>query len=166
MSERSRWFHIDTPAAPEAVEGDDQDEQGGEHDDGAPGHATPPGSGKRANVSEPDGEDLPDNNTTTGEVDVGGSVTGNIGRALDRDWFKVELEADKRYQIDVEGAATGRGTLVDPATTLHDVMGANLIVGGSSVGNDDGGVGKNARDDLHTDRGRYGLCTGERPTWP
>ena len=91
VSERSRWFHIDTPAAPEAVEGDDQDEQGGEHDNGAPGHATPPGSGKRANVSEPDGEDLPDNNTT-GEVDVGGSVTGNIGRALDRDWFKVELE--------------------------------------------------------------------------
>ena len=69
VSERSRWFHIDTPAAPEAVEGDDQD---GEDDDGAPG-----GPGKRANVSEPDGEDLPGDTTTTGEVDVGGSVTGN-----------------------------------------------------------------------------------------
>ena len=46
VSERSRWFHIETPAAPEAtfVEGDDQDEQGGEDDQddpvGAPGQAT------------------------------------------------------------------------------------------------------------------------------
>ena len=111
---------------------------------GAAGHATPGGSGGRANVSE-GGTDLPDNNTTTGEVDVGGSVTGNIDRALDRDWFKVELEADKRYQIDVEGKDTGRGNLADPAATLHDVMGANLNVGGSSVGDDDSGVGKNAQ---------------------
>ena len=71
VSARSRWFHIDIPPAPEAVEGDDQD---GEDDGGAPG-----GPGKRANVSEPDGEDLPSDDTTTGEVDVGGSVTGNIG---------------------------------------------------------------------------------------
>ncbi len=48
VSERSRWFHIDTPAAPEAtfVEGDDPDEQDGEDDPvGAPGHATPSGPG-------------------------------------------------------------------------------------------------------------------------
>ena len=89
VSERSRWFHIDTPAAPEAVEGDDPD---GEDDDGAPG-----GPGKRANVSEPDGEDLPSDDTTTGEVDVGGSVTGNIGTGTDGDWFKVVLEAGTRY---------------------------------------------------------------------
>ena len=41
-SERSRWFHIDTPAAPQAtfVESDDPDEQGGEDDPvGAPGGA-------------------------------------------------------------------------------------------------------------------------------
>ena len=43
VSERSRWFHIDTPAAPEAAEGDEQD---GEDDPvGAPGHATPSGPG-------------------------------------------------------------------------------------------------------------------------
>ncbi len=131
VSERSRWFHIDTPAAPEAVEGDDQD---GEDDDGAPG-----GPGKRANVSEPDGEDLPTDDTTTGEVDVGGSVTGNIGTGTDGDWFKVVLEAGTRYQIDLEGADTSRGTLPDPRMALYY---SNAVVG--SLSNDEG-VGKNAR---------------------
>ncbi len=131
VSERSRWYHIDIPPAPEAGEGDDPD---GEDDDGAPG-----GPGKRANVSEPDGGDLPVDNTTTGEVDVGGSVTGNIGFGLDGDWFKVVLEAGTRYQIDLEGADTSRGTLPDPRMGLYA---SNALVG--SLSNDEG-VGKNAR---------------------
>ena len=100
VSERSRWSHIDIPPAPEAVEGDDQD---GEDGGGAPGHATPPGPGGRANVSEGD-TDFPADTTTTGAVDVGGSVTGKIINLNDKDWFAVELEAGKRYQIDMEGA--------------------------------------------------------------
>ena len=55
VSERSRWFHIDTPAAPQATftEANGQDEQGGQDDPaGAPGHATPGGSGKKENGSE------------------------------------------------------------------------------------------------------------------
>ena len=131
VSERSRWSHINVPAAPEAGEGDDPD---GEDDGGAPG-----GPGKRANVSEPDGGDLPVDNTTTGEVDVGGSVTGNIGFGLDGDWFKVVLEAGTRYQIDLEGADTSRGTLPDPRMGLYA---SNALVG--SLSNDEG-VGKNAR---------------------
>ena len=131
VSERSRWFHIDTPAAPEAAEGDEQD---GEDDGGAPG-----GPGRRANVSE-GGTDCPGDNTTTCEVDVGGSVTGNIGTGTDADRFKVVLEADTRYQIDLEGADTGRGTLPDPRMALFD--GSATLVG--SVRNDEG-VGKNAR---------------------
>ena len=116
VSERSRWSHINVPAAPEAVEGDDPD---GEDDDGAPG-----GPGKRANVSEPDGEDLPENTTTSGRVEVGGSVTGEIDQALDVDWFAVDLESGTRYQFDVEGADTGRGNLADPHLWgLHDAGG-------------------------------------------
>ena len=142
VSERSRWFHIDTPAAPEAVEGDDQDEQDGEDDDGgAPGHATPPGPGGRANVSE-GGTDLPHDTTTTGEVDVGGSVTGNIRNLNDKDWFAVELEAGKRYQIDMEGADTGRGTLTHPRVGgIYDAA-SNAI---ANTANNGGGVGNNAR---------------------
>ena len=131
VSERSRWSHINTPAAPKAAESDEQD--GG----GAPG-----GPGKRDNVSE-GGTDLPDDTTTTGEVDVGGSVTGNTAQALDRDWFKVVLEAGKRYQFDVEGDDTDRGTLADPYLWgLFDSGGSSI----PTVRSDDGGVGKNGRD--------------------
>ena len=145
VSERSRWFHIDTPAAPEAVEDDDQDEQDGEDGGGAPGQGTPPGPGGRANVSE-GGTDLPGDTTTTGEVDVGGSVTGTIADTIDDlssgDSFKVDLEAGKRYQIDVEGAPTGRGTLPDPwLASIVDPDG-NLV---QDAGDNDGGVGLNAR---------------------
>ena len=135
VSERSRWSHINVPAAPEAAEGDEQDGEG--DGGGAPG-----GPGKRANVSEPDGEDLPGDTTTTGKVDVGGSVTGSIGSRTDDDWFAVELKAGTRYQIDLEGVDTGRGTLPDPwLAAITDVNG-NII---SSSGNQDGGVGKNGR---------------------
>ena len=72
----------------------------------------PPGDS--GNVSEGD-TDLPADTTTTGQVEVGGSVTGNIGSSDDADYFRVVLEAGTRYQIDLEGADTGRGTLADPA---------------------------------------------------
>ena len=107
--------------------------------EGAPGHATPGGSGTRANVSE-GGTDLPGDTTTTGEVDVGGSVTGTIGTDIDTDKFKVELEADKRYQIDLEGAPTSRGTLPDPLLEIRSAADLPLEV------DDDGGVGVNARE--------------------
>ena len=80
--------------------------------------------------------------TTTCEVAVGGSVTGNIGTATDADWFKVVLEAGKTYQIDLEGMDTGRGTLPDPWLALIADADGNVI---PSTGNADGGVGKNAR---------------------
>ena len=141
VSERSRWFHIDIPAAPEAtfVEGDDQDEQGGEDGGGAPGHATPPGPGGRANVSE-GGTDLPATTATTGEVDVGGTVTGNINPIGDTDWFKVNLVAGTRYQFDLEGEDTNRGTLGDPFLALRHPCCVDTIVGSR-----DQGVGDNAR---------------------
>ena len=41
---------------------------------------------------------------TTGTVAVGGSVTGEVEAQGDRDWFAVTLEADKTYQIDMEGS--------------------------------------------------------------
>ena len=63
-----------------------------------------------ASVSE-GGADLPTDVTTPGRVVVGGSATGNIGRNSDRDWFAVELEADKSYRIDQKGSWTGDGTL-------------------------------------------------------
>ena len=100
VSERSRWSHIDVPAAPEAAEADEQGDGGG-----APG-----GPGKRANVAEPADGDCDASTSTTCEVDVGGSVTGASAARTDHDWFAVALEAGKTYQIDLEGSPTGDGT--------------------------------------------------------
>ena len=93
------------------------------------------------NVSEGD-TDLPGDTTTTGKVEVGGSVTGKIRNLNDKDWFAVELEAGKRYQIDMEGADTGRGTLTHPRVSgIYDAA-ANAI---ANTANNGGGVGNNAR---------------------
>ena len=138
VSERSRWSHIDVPAAPEAAEGDEQDGQG--DGGGGPGQGAPGGPGKKANVSEPSGDDFPGSTSTTGEVDVGGSVTGNIDSGTDKDWFKVDLEMGKRYQIDLESEDTGRGTLGNTFLTLYDASGNSLMVNDGTSG-----VGLNAR---------------------
>ena len=51
---------------------------------------------------------------TTGTVDVDGSMRGEIEIPNDRDWFAVELDADKTYRIDMKGSETGHGTLYNP----------------------------------------------------
>ena len=59
-------------------------------------------------------------------VEVGASVTGNIHADGNSDWFRVDLEAGKTYQIDLEGADTIKGTLADPYLSRRDGSG-NLI---------------------------------------
>ena len=92
-SERSRWFHIDTPAAP------------------APEPTQEP-TPEPESVSEGD-TDLPNDNSTPGRVAVGGSATGAIGTAGDQDRFAVELVAGRTYQFDLTGSPGGGGTLPD-----------------------------------------------------
>ena len=95
-------------------------------------------------VSEPDGEDLPEDTSTTGRVQVGGSATGEIGHADDRDWFAVELEAGKTYRIDTGGVPTGGGTV--PSGRLNGVYDPD--------GNRIPGV---------NDRALFGLQLGQQP---
>ena len=73
-------------------------------------------------VSEPAGEDLSANTSTSGRVAVGSSAIGEIENAGDQDWFAVELEAGKTYQIDMSGVPTGGGTL--PRGNLQGVYDA------------------------------------------
>ena len=87
-SERSRWVHVETTAAP-----------------------TPEGTPEES-VSEGD-TDLPNDNSTPGRVAVGGSATGAIGTAGDQDRFAVELEAGRTYRFDLTGSPGGGGTLPD-----------------------------------------------------
>ena len=84
---------------------------------------------------------------TTGAVAVGGSATGTIETAQDRDWFAVELEAGRTYRFDLKGSPTGDGTLSD--TFLRRILDAD---GDKSVGdgahatyNDDFGGTRNSQ---------------------
>ena len=102
----------------------------------------------RTSVSEPAGEDLPADTTTTGAVEVGGAATGDIGTSGDRDWFAVDLVQGLTYIIDLRGSTTdlhgmpAGGTLYDPNLYgIHDAAG-NRIAGTT---NDDGGIRLNSR---------------------
>ena len=73
-------------------------------------------------VSEPIGEDLPADTTTTGMVAVGETATGYIEARSDRDWFAVQLDANTLYRIELKGG-WGGGRLTDPA--LFGIYDAN-----------------------------------------
>ena len=74
---------------------------------------------------------------------MGGSATGDIERAGDRDWFAVTLEVGKEYRIDLEGSPTDAGTLRNPY--LRGVLrrGRQPSIRGTTDNN--GGVGHNGR---------------------
>ena len=87
-------------------------------------------------------DDYAADRTTTGRVVVGGSATGNIDPPGDRDWFAVDLEADKMYRIDLEGSLTGAGTLWNPVLRgIYDEDGDRI----DGATDDDGRVGRNSR---------------------
>ena len=87
-------------------------------------------------------DDYASNKMTTGRVMVGGSVMGEIGVTNDVDWIAVTLVAGTSYQIDLEGAPTGQGTLPDPYLKgVHDADG-NWIAGTRDL---DSGEGLNSR---------------------
>ncbi len=95
---------------------------------------------------------------TSGTVAIGGSTTGDIETAGDRDWFAVTLEAGKTYRIDLEGSRTRAGTLADPYLYgVHDAEG-NLI---SGTPDDDGGWSYNSRLAFTPDEaGTYYISAG------
>ena len=87
-------------------------------------------------------DDYPPDSSTTGIVHVGDSATGAIETRGDTDWFKVRLQAGKTYRIDLEGAATGAGTLPDP--DLLDIYSTREVLL-PGTGDDDAGAGLNSR---------------------
>jgi hypothetical protein len=71
---------------------------------------------------------------TTGSVAIGGSTTGNIETTGDADWFAVTLTAGVTYRFDLQGSATGQGTLQHPVLQLLDSTGHMFISDTSSGG--------------------------------
>jgi hypothetical protein len=79
------------------------------------------------------------NEADRGEVAVGGSTTGAIGHQGDEDAFAFAVEDGRTYTIDVEGASSAEGTLVDPYAFVYNAS-------GDWIADDyDGGDGENAR---------------------
>ena len=112
----------------------------------------------RTSVSEPAGEDLPADTTTTGSIAVDGKASGNIGTAGDRDWFAVDLVAGRTYTIDLRGSPTADGTLSDPYLYgIHDADGNRI----ANTTNDDGGDGRNSRVTFTaTETGTFYIAAG------
>ena len=108
---------------------------------GLPSQSTPQ---PRQSVSEPSGDDFPVDDTTTGRLEVGGSVTGNIDSNRDRDAFAIELVRGRTYRFDLEGSETEQGTLADPQLRFIFVWDGNAEPVPDSA-DDDSGEGKNSR---------------------
>jgi len=80
--------------------------------------------------------------TTTGTVSATAPTRGAIEQVGDVDWLRLSVEAGVTYQVDLEGRATGGGTLSDPLLDgIFDATGQRI----AGTFNDDGGVGLNAR---------------------
>ena len=87
-------------------------------------------------------DDYSSDTETTGSVTVGASATGEINVSDDRDWFAVELEADTRYRVDLEGSSTDQGTLSDPYLRAIRNEDGDYLPG---TYNNDGGSGRNSQ---------------------
>jgi uncharacterized protein YfaP (DUF2135 family) len=89
-------------------------------------------------------DDYAANTSTTGQVVVGGSATGNLERTGDHDWFSVQLTGGHNYEIRLDGEGHAAGTLHDPYLRLYNAS-------GTQVGfNDDGGGGTTGYDSMLT----------------
>ena len=65
-------------------------------------------------------DDYSSDATTTGRVDAGESVAGELEYIYDRDWLRVSMIEGQTYTIDLIGVDGGLGTLEDPYLTLFD----------------------------------------------
>ena len=97
--------------------------------------------------------DLPANTSTTGVLEVGGSVTGTRSFAPtrddaqgDEDWFAVELEAGVEYVFFMLRA--GENPHVDPYLYLYDGAGT-LIDENDDIDNDGDGEGDNRNSSIY-----------------
>ena len=106
---------------------------------------------------------------TSGEVDVDGSVRGEIESQGDRDWFAVDLTRGTTYQIDLKGTHTGDGSLLDPYLAgVYNSGGDRIYDMGQAITDDDGGEGANSRVEFtptangtyYVSAGGYGSNTG------
>ena len=96
------------------------------------------------------------------EVGVGVPVVGELEYGNHLKWYEmVGLEAGTTYQVDLKGAATGDGTLLDPHVALRQVERntEGAIADTDTVRDDNSGEGYNSRLEV-TGGGEYYLVAG------
>lgn len=84
-------------------------------------------------------DDFGDDRDTAGAIASGETVSGEIERPDDRDWFRIDLTAGESCTIELRGQDSGGGSLENPAIELLDAR------GGWVASDDDGGAGLDAR---------------------
>ena len=95
-------------------------------------------------------DDFGDSPESSGLLEIGTSIQGELEQARDRDWFAINLEAGGNYSFELTGI-----TLEDPLLILRDADGTTLS------SDDDGGDGYNSRINFSTERtGSYYLDAG------
>ena len=93
---------------------------------------------------------------TTGSVAVGGSVTGVVETAGDRDWFRISLSAGQTYRFNLNG-----NTLSDPTLSLRNSAGSQVAYNDDFNGNDSQiTFTATATGTYYLDAGHYGSGTG------
>ena len=97
VSERSRWLHIDTPAAPVAPAAQQNTQESAD-----PPTATEPADGDFAASTE-----------TTGRVAMGESIVGRISAAGDVDWILVQADPGQWFTITLTGYGEGDHTALE-----------------------------------------------------
>lgn len=78
--------------------------------------------------------DVPGDTSTGASLAVGSSVTGTIDSAGDADWYAITLNAGWTYTFDLQGTASGQGTLSDPVLRVLDSAGAERASNDDSSG--------------------------------
>jgi hypothetical protein len=70
--------------------------------------------------------DVPESAATKAEFTVGTSVSGNIDFGQDADWYRFDAKAGTTYLFDLEGSASGNGTLGNPYLRVLDSNGNEI----------------------------------------
>ena len=84
-------------------------------------------------------QDIPGDRTTTARINVGDIITSEHTTNDFADFFAFEAIEGKTYVVNLEGAATGAGTMLDPQVAIYDSSGTRVL-----LSDDDGGRGLNA----------------------
>ncbi|GGK53510.1 S8 family serine peptidase [Salinarimonas ramus] len=74
-------------------------------------------------ASRAPGFDLPSNGTTSSVLTPGTPEIDVLDAIGDRDWHAIDIVAGRTYEVQLQGAGSGAGTLRDPLLRLYDANG-------------------------------------------